>query len=98
MEVEYTTTAYTGNGERQETESVSDFLYNTLLFEEETYHRSGGKIRLENQPKVVCDALGRLVERLLDKNVLNLDDLKYISDIGYGKKADTLQLKKKESS
>ena len=67
MEIEYTTTAYTGKGDRQEVESISSFLYDSILQQEENFYSSGGKIRLEDQPQKVCEALGRLVERLLDR-------------------------------
>lgn len=94
MEVEYTTRDYNGK-DRQETESIERFLYGEILYTE-TYSGDKERIRLEDQPKVVCEALGRLVEKLLDKGIFDLEDLKYIADANYGSKADSLQLKKGE--
>jgi hypothetical protein len=88
MEIEYNLVNYKGNVEK-ETSRIGDYLYNAILYKEE-------KIRLEDQPKVVCEALGRLVERLLDKNVLNLDDFKYIADCGWDRESDSLKLKPAE--
>ncbi len=76
MEVEYETVNYKGNVEK-ETARVADFLYNELLYNERYNSISKEKVHLEEQPKVVCEALGRLVSVLLDKNILNLEDLKY---------------------
>jgi hypothetical protein len=96
VEIEYKTTNYRDDKEVTETQSVASFLYDELLYQEKYDSLSKEKIRLEDQPKVVCEALGRLVERLLDKNVLNLEDLKHISQCDWGRKADSLALKKGE--
>jgi hypothetical protein len=95
MEVEYKGTDYKGNP-RQETQRVAEFLYDEILYAIRDWNSSREKIRLEDQPKLVIEAMGRLVEKLLEKNVLNLDDLKYISQCDYGMKADSLVLKKEE--
>ena len=91
MEVEYTITNYREE-ECQETQRVAEFLYDELFFQEKYNSIGKEKIHLEYQPKVVCEALGRLVERLLEKNVLNLEDLKYIANCDWGRKADSLKL------
>lgn len=89
MEVQYKSYRY--NKERLNTESISDFLYGQLLFQGD----HGDKIRLEDQPQKVCEALGRLVSKLVDKNILNLQDLKDIAQCSYGVE-DTLEFKKDE--
>lgn len=81
--------------ESVENQSVADFLYDEILWTETSYG-DDRKIPLEEQPKVVCEAIGRLVERLLEKGVFNLEDLKYVSKCDWGRKADTLQIKKEE--
>jgi len=52
------------------------------------------KVRLEDQPELVCAALGRLVDILLDKGILNLEDLRKIADTSYSIK--NLNLKDEE--
>lgn len=93
MEVEYTCSDYNGNS-KQETQSIVDFLHDEILCTERYDSLGRDKVHLEEQPKKVLQVIGRLIEKLLDKNVLNLDDLKYISDCSWGKKCDTLALKK----
>lgn len=95
MEVQYESVNYKGNTEI-ETQSVAQFLYDELLYEERYNSLSRDKIRLEDQPGKVVEALGRLVSIMLDKNILSLEDLKTISDVGWGRKGDTLKLKKEE--
>ena len=90
MEVQYKKIGWKGE-ERLETESLQQFVYNTLLYREK-YSGSDEKIRLEDQPKVVCEAIGRLIERLLEKNILDLGDLKYIVEADWGLKASSLML------
>lgn len=90
MEVEYKGSDYKGK-ERIETQSVSAFLHSEILYHE-SYSGDRERIRLEDQPQQVLEAMGRLVERLLEKNVLNLDDLKHISGCNWGRKADSLAL------
>lgn len=91
MYIEYTGTDYKGN-DRQEEYSVPDFLYREILYTE-TWHGDTRKIPLEDQPKVVCEAIGRLIERLVEKGVFNLEDFKYVTKVDWGKKADTLKFK-----
>lgn len=93
MEIEYTTTDYS-NKEKQEVQSVAQFLYEELFFEE--HYNNTERVRLEDQPKKICEALGRLVEKLLDKGIFNLEDLRDISGCNWGRKADSLKLKKEE--
>ncbi len=92
MEVTYDSVDYRGNI-KQETKRITEFLYDELLF---TDGRGLGKdkIRLEDQPQKVCQALGRLVEILIKKNVLELEDLKTIADCSYN--YDSLAIKKEE--
>lgn len=90
MEVTYDSIDYKCNP-KQETQQITEFLYDKLLF---TDGHWADKIRLEDQPKVVCQALGRLVEILIKKNILDLDDLKTIADCSYG--YDSLAIKKEE--
>ena len=94
MEIEYTSTDNYKNEPRQTTEQVAEFLYNEILFTERYNSCSKEKVRLEDQPKLVCQAIGRLVEKLLDKDVLNLEDFKYISGCDWGSRADSLKLKR----
>ena len=94
MDVEYTTVGCNGE-EKQEIESVSNFLVEEL-FNEKRWN-CNFLLRLEDQPKRVLETLGRLIERLLEKNVFNLDDLKYIAECNWGRKANSLQLKKDEN-
>lgn len=95
MEVEYTSYKY--GKEHLETESISSFLYDQILHKED-YHCSREKVRLEAQPELVLAALSRLVDRLLDKNILNLEDLHYIADTGWHMKDLTLKPEKKDES
>lgn len=94
MEVEYDDVTFRGEVQK-ETQSIARFLYDEILYKE-NYHGSREKIRLEDQPQLVVESLGRLVERLLEKNILDLNDLKYIAGSNYGRKSDTLALKKEE--
>lgn len=91
MEVTYETTDYKGNP-KEESASISDFLYSELLYKED-WNSFSSRVPLEEQPKVVCGMAGRLIEKLIEKNVLNLEDLKYISQCDWGRKADSLKLK-----
>lgn len=94
MDVEYDDVNFRGDVER-ETRSVARFLYDEILYKE-NYRGDGEKIRLEDQPQQVVEALGRLVERLLEKNIFDVNDLKYIAGSSYGRKSDTLALKPEE--
>lgn len=93
MEVQYTDYKY--GKERVETESISSFLYDQILHKED-YHCSREKVRLEAQPELVCAVLGRLVDILLDKGILGLDDLHKIADTGWS--MQDLKLKPKEKN
>lgn len=90
MELEYEGSDYKGNS-RQETQSVASFLYDELLYKER--YNSRERVHLEEQPKVVLEAMGRMVEILLDKGIFNLEDLKKIAYCGWGRKSDSLKLK-----
>jgi hypothetical protein len=90
LDVEYERISWKGNAEK-ESNSISSFLYDELLIDSDER-----KIYLERQPTIVVEALGRLVSILLDKGVLNLDDLKKISGCDWGRKAESLVLKKEE--
>lgn len=95
MEVEYTTTNYRDDKDKQETQRIAEFLYNEILYKEgRGLFRD--KVHLEEQPKVVCEAMGRMISVLLDKGVLNLEDLKFIADCRWGRTSDSLKLKKEE--
>jgi hypothetical protein len=94
MDVTYEAFDYKGNP-KQETQQITEFLYDELLFSD-SRGLDRDKIRLEDQPKQVCQALGRLVEILIKKNVLDLEDLKTIADCGWGRKSDSLAIKKEE--
>lgn len=92
MEVQYEQVNWKGNTEI-ETVDIPKLLYDEILNKED-YRGDKEKIRLEHQPQAVLDAMGRLVSVLMDKNVLNLEDLKYIADCRWGgRKADSLKLK-----
>jgi hypothetical protein len=87
MHVEYKDVGWSGKQEVR-TKSVSEFITGEVLYDDENKHI------LERQAEKVCSAMGRLVEKLLEKGVFNLDDLKHIVDCSsYGLKADTLKLK-----
>ena len=94
MEVEYDGVTFRGEVAKQ-TQSVARFLYEEVLYKE-NYHGGTERIRLEDQPRQVVEALGRLVERLVEKNILDLNDLKYIAGSSWGRKADSLAFKKEE--
>lgn len=68
----------------QVTDSIESYLYDEILCEHD--------VRLEDQPRKVTECIGRLIEKLLEKSVFNLDDLKYIADSRYGAKTDSLKL------
>jgi len=91
VEIQYESVSYKGNVDI-ETQSIARFLYDELLYEERYNSLSKDKIRLEDQPGKVLEAMGRMVELLLDKGIFNLDDLKKIADCGWGRKSDSLQL------
>jgi hypothetical protein len=93
VEVQYTSHRY--GKESVETESISSFLNDQILYKED-YHCSREKVRLEAQPELVCAALGRLVDILLDKGILNLEDLHRIADTGWSMK--DLKLKPEEKN
>jgi hypothetical protein len=95
VEVEYDDVNFKGDVNK-ETQSIARFLYDDILYKE-NYHGYREKIRLEDQPQLVVEAMGRLVERLLDKNILDLNDLKYIAGSNWGRKSDSLTLKKEEA-
>lgn len=78
-----------------EAKSVEQFLYEEILFYD-TYRCDKQKVPLEDQPKKVCAALGRFVEILIKKNILDVEDLKKIADCGWGLTADTLAIKMEE--
>lgn len=82
--------SYYGNDERRK-DRIEQFVEETLLYTEDR-----DKIRLEDQPEVVCEAMGRLMEVLIKKNILDLSDVKYICRLHWGPKADTLQIEKEE--
>lgn len=95
MEVEYKSYRY--GKESVEVESVQAFLHDQILYKEE-YSGGRERVRLEAQPELVCAALGRLVNRLLDKGVLNLEDLHFIADTGWSMKDLKLKPEKKDES
>ena len=78
-----------------ETNSIEQFIYEEILFTD-SYRCDKQKVPLEDQPKRVCAAISRLVEILIKKNVLNLEDLKVITDCTWGRKADSLAIKVEE--
>ena len=94
MEVEYDGTNFRGEV-RKESQSIARFFYDEVLYKE-NYRADREKVRLEDQPQLVVEALGRLVERLMEKNILDLNDLKYITGLNWGRKADTLAIKIEE--
>lgn len=94
MEVEYDVISFRGEVQK-ESQSISRFFHDEVLYKE-NYRADREKIRLEDQPQLVVEALGRLVERLMEKNILDLNDLKYITGLNWGIKADTLALKIEE--
>jgi hypothetical protein len=72
LDIQYTTKCSRYySPEETVTESIEEFIYNSLIKDDNE--------RLENQPKLVCKALGRLIDRLVQKGVLDLEDLKEIS-------------------
>jgi hypothetical protein len=74
--------------EEIESESVEVFLYKEILKNDD--------VRLEEQPKAVCLAIGRLVDRLMEKGLLNLEDLQEIVTTGYQYYRRDLTIKLKE--
>lgn len=97
MEVQYEQVNWKGNTEI-ETVDIPKLLYDEIL-NKENYRGDKERIRLEDQPQAVLEAMGRLVSVLMDKNILNLDDLKYIADCRWsGRKSDTLALKPEEKT
>jgi hypothetical protein len=94
MEVTYESSDFRGNP-TQESKLIGDFIYNEVLFHDD-YHGDTKKVILEEQAKAVCFAMGRMVEILIKKNVLGLEDLKHITGCDWGRKADSLAIKKEE--
>ena len=94
MEVEYDHINFKGEVEK-DTQLIAAFLYDEILYKE-NYRGDKEKIRLEDQPQLIVEAMGRMVERLLDKNVLDLNDLKYIAGSNWGRKSESLVLKPEE--
>ena len=94
MEVEYDGVTFRGEVQK-EAQSIATFFYDEILYKE-SYRGDREKIRLEDQPQLVVEAMGRLVERLLEKNILDLNDLKYIAGSNWGRKSDSLALKREE--
>lgn len=91
MEIEYTGISYYDGKEKLVTESIEDFLYDKILNEEA--YSGTRKVRLEDQPQVVCKALGRLVNRLLEKKLLDLEDLHWIAGTQWERSLETAKLK-----
>ncbi|RJQ25053.1 hypothetical protein C4577_06620 [Candidatus Parcubacteria bacterium] len=81
MDISHKESDYWGK-EKEETNSVENFVFqNILTTEPYGYHFGPGDcIRLERQGPAVMNAMGRLISILLDKEVLNLDDLKAITE------------------
>lgn len=76
----------------------ADEVWLMPCYKHKFYHCSREKVRLEAQPELVLAALSRLVDRLLDKNILNLDDLHYIADTGWSMKDLKLKPEEKDES
>jgi hypothetical protein len=93
VHLSYETFRY-GKDERVK-ERVDEFVYEAILYEEDR-HGDTTKTHLENQPKLICEAMGRLMGILLEKGVINLDEFKEVCGLNWGKKADTLQIVKEE--
>jgi len=96
VQVEYDGRSFKGEPQKQ-SQTIAQFLYDEILFQE-NYHCDQEKIRLEDQPRQVVEAMGRLVERLIEKNILDLNDLKYIAGSKWGRKSDSLALKKEDET
>ena len=64
-------------------QSVESYLVDNLL-------RRGNRVCLEEQPKVVLEALGRFVNILLNKGLLNVEDLKQIAETSWQDKDSML--------
>ncbi len=88
MDVEYDKVTWKGEVGK-ERDSIQRFMYDSILYDSDEK-----RVFLENQPKVVCEALGRLVEILIKRGVLDLQDLKDISGCDWGSKAASLKLVK----
>ncbi|MGH7175397.1 MAG: hypothetical protein ACREGR_03510 [Minisyncoccia bacterium] len=71
MRVKYT--KFTGQHSYQVDESLEDFAVNQLLTEE--VHGYDEKVRLERQPGNIARAVGRLLELLYDKGVIDGSDI-----------------------
>ena len=93
MKIQHTHTYTYNDKETTQTDSIAEFLYDEILYKE-SYRSDKEKIRLEDQPKMVLEAMGRLISILLDKGVLDLENLKEISECNWGRKADSLKLLK----
>ncbi len=90
----YVTYDYVGyNGKvRKETYSLEDFLCNEVLRKQD-YSGDSVRVILEEQPKEVCKAMGRLINVLITKGVFTLEDLKNVADCD-SRKADSLAFDK----
>lgn len=92
MEIEYPEKSAYTDKVSVVTLSIEDFLYEKIL-KEETWSGGTRTVRLEDQPQVVCKALGRLVNRLLEKNILDLEDLHWIAGTQWDRISDIAKLK-----
>jgi hypothetical protein len=95
LRVEYARLSFRGKEgqEEKETDSIERFLHDEILYKD-AYRSDREKIRLEEQPKAVVEAMARLINILLEKGVLDLENLKEISGCTWGRKADSLKLLK----
>lgn len=89
MNLEINYTKYDFNGKpRTETSSIEEIVLDQIFLEQILYKEDYGRlsiisknrVNLENQPSEVCKAFGRLLNVLLDKGIINLDNLHEIMD------------------
>lgn len=70
-------------------QSVGDFVVEQI-FSKLYPWESGQPMAIEAQPTRVAGAIGRLLEVLLEKGLLNMDDVHRIADTRYNKRDYTL--------
>jgi hypothetical protein len=76
------------------TESVDDFTIAQLLYHS-THWGDRARIHLEQQPEVVCKAMGRLLNLLLEKDLITLQEFHDVVDTEYHLR-DITKLQKEE--
>lgn len=81
MEIEYEEHDYKGNPHTELT-SLENAVVDNLLYKTShgIFHLSRDKVHLEEQPKAICRAFGRLLNILAEKGIINIDNFNDIVD------------------